>query len=247
MKKFECKYCGKKFESGQGLGGHTTWCKKNPTAGGSSNWCKRAPQTRVICDICGQEFSSLGIRSHAWRMHEEGRSFDPNAGYKDGSRKSWNKGLTKETSESVRKISQTLIEGRASGRITFVMSDAAKQRLSKRAKESGFGGYRPHPNRGEKYKGIWFDSKWEVRLAKSLDENQIKWERPRVGFVWTDTGRKYYPDFFLTEHDIYLDPKNPYLQKKDKLKIEEAQRRNQIRVLVLNENQLTWDAVQILL
>lgn len=66
------------------------------------------------------------------------------------------------------------------------------------------------------------------------------WIRPKTGFIWTDEGNKYYPDFYLPDYDVYLDPKNSYLQLKDKVKILEAQRRNLIRVIVLSEDRLSW-------
>ena len=128
-----------------------------------------------------------------------------------------------------------------------VISDAAKSKLSKLAKDKNLGGYRPHPNKGEKYNDIWFDSKWEVKVAQSLDEHGISWIRPKTGFIWTDSGKKYYPDFYLPKFDVYLDPKNSYLMKKDAEKINEAQHRNNIRVLLLNESQLSWDQIQLLL
>lgn len=122
-------------------------------------------------------------------------------------------------------------------------SEEGLKRLSEAAKKNGLGGYRPHPNRGQRYNGIWFDSTWEVRVAKSLDENNIKWERPKIGFQWTDEGRKYYPDFYLPDYNVYLDPKNPYLQQQDKQKIQEAQQRNNIKVLLLDETQLEWNKI----
>jgi hypothetical protein len=127
-----------------------------------------------------------------------------------------------------------------------VYKDGSKESLSNHAKKRGLGGYRPHPNKGQYYNEIWFDSTWEVRVAESLDENLILWERPRVGFGWSDN-RRYYPDFYLPEFDIYLDPKNPFLQKKDKIKIDEASLRNNIKVFVLNENQLTWKEIKALI
>ena len=69
-----------------------------------------------------------------------------------------------------------------------------RKKKSLLAKENKLGGYRPHPNRGERYNDVWFDSKWEIRLAKDLDANSIDWERPSIGFVWNDNGNKYYPD-----------------------------------------------------
>ena len=108
--------------------------------------------------------------------------------------------------------------------------------LSKHAKERGLGGYRPHPNRGKYYNGVWFDSSWEVIVAESLDENNIEWIRPKCGFVWKDT-RRYYPDFYLPAYDIYLDPKNPYLQEKDKEN--SKMRNNNIKVLVHVRDELS--------
>ena len=51
------------------------------------------------CPHCGKTAKS--VKYHIWRMHGEGQSHNCNRGYADGSRKSWNKGQTKETNESV--------------------------------------------------------------------------------------------------------------------------------------------------
>lgn len=130
---------------------------------------------------------------------------------------------------------------------TRIWTDDGLKSLSDCAKKRGLGGYRPHPNKGQMYKEIWFDSKWEVVVAKSLDENNIEWIRPKIGFVWTDDGKKYYPDFYLPEYDVYLDPKNPYLMIKDKPKIDESQKRNGISVLLLSEEQLNWNTIKNLI
>lgn len=37
------------------------------------------------------------------------------------------------------------------------VSEEARVKLSKLAKERNLGGYRPHPNKGQRYKNIWFD------------------------------------------------------------------------------------------
>lgn len=62
----------------------------------------------VICDICGKEFSIMGIGTHKWRVHGEGKNFNPNIGYIKGTRTAWNKGLTKETNSSVASYSRKL-------------------------------------------------------------------------------------------------------------------------------------------
>lgn len=86
------------------------------------------------------------------------------------------------------------------------------------------------------YKDIWMDSSWEVKVAKYLDEKNIKWVRNRkLLFYWFDKmnrKRRYYPDFFLPEYNIYLDTKNKYLMKKDKYKIENVIKNNNISLIV---------------
>lgn len=57
----------------------------------------------VRCKICGKEFTEKGIGSHMWRIHGNGKNFSPTKG-----RPAWNKGLTKETSESVRRQATTI-------------------------------------------------------------------------------------------------------------------------------------------
>lgn len=143
----------------------------------------------------------------------------------------FSKRISRRTREEARKL------------VKYEFSNEVRAKLSASAKQRGLGGYRPHPNKGQRYSGVWFDSNWEVQVAKSLDENCVSWIRPKTGFAWTDEGRKYYPDFFLPDFNVYLDPKNDYLIIKDKLKIDEAQKRNNIRVLVLTGKELTWQHI----
>ncbi len=84
-----------------------------------------------------------------------------------------------------------------------------------------------------KYNEVWMDSNWEIKLAKWLDKNQIKWIRDRkiCQFLWTDNlgiKRRYYPDFYLPQLNVYLDPKNKYLIEKDKDKIKRVIKENKI-------------------
>lgn len=190
------------------------------------------------CRYCGK-FNHLKTGAH--KNHEYRCPSNPNRILQNGNRgkSSWSKGLTKETDPRI-EAQAVKIRGRKQN---HKFSPEALEKLSRLAKERGLGGYRPHPNKGERYNGRFFDSKWEVRVAKSLDENSIRWEQPKVGFVWNDRGSRYYPDFFLPEFGVYLDPKNSFLREKDKEKIENAQSRNNIRVLVLTEDQLSWKEI----
>lgn len=69
---------------------------------------------------------------------------------------------------------------------------------------------------------INLESSWELEIAEYLDENNISWIRPKDPIPWIDSKNKnhlYYPDFYLLEHDLYLDPKNEYCMTLDEEKI----------------------------
>lgn len=59
------------------------------------------------------------------------------------------------------------------------------------------------------YNGIVLDGKWELEVAKYLDKNQIKWERPNNGFeyYWNNSIHIYYPDFYLPGYNYYIEVK----------------------------------------
>lgn len=72
------------------------------------------------------------------------------------------------------------------------------------------------------YKNIWLDSSWEFELAKRLDELNIEWIRPNP-LKWIDKKgieHNYFPDFYLVNQDLYLDPKNSAAYENQKEKIE---------------------------
>ena len=87
------------------------------------------------------------------------------------------------------------------------------------------------------YKGITLDSSYEVSVAKELDKNDIRWLRPK-SLKWKDNDqiRRYLPDFYLLDFDVYLDPKNDFLIKKDERKIRLAEEFNNVRIIVLDKS-----------
>lgn len=104
------------------------------------------------------------------------------------------------------------------------------------------------------YNGVKLGSGYELIVAQSLDDNNIQWIRPGP-FKYLDlTGNnhQYFPDFYLPEYDVYLDPKNDYLINnpnpyhgyKDVDKIKWAEQYNNIRVLVLDKTQLDWSTIK---
>lgn len=62
---------------------------------------------------------------------------------------------------------------------------------------------------------VLLDSSWEEALAIRLDELNIQWIRPD-SVNWVDNNGKshnYFPDFYLVDYDLYLDPKNDQVYK----------------------------------
>ena len=97
-----------------------------------------------------------------------------------------------------------------------------------------------------KYKNIWMDSSWELKIATWLDNNNIIWKRDRkIIFYWTDSEnkkRRYYPDFYLPQYDIYLDPKNKFKLEKDRIKLNQVIKENDICLIY----GLLSDVIQLL-
>lgn len=169
----------------------------------------------------------------------------------------WNKGLTKETDERVRNYGRTFsvrYNGTEEGKriCSHPHTDEYKQYMRELAFERNLGGW--HTSKTIEYKGIKLDSQYEFEVAKELDENQVKWERPTY-FLWEDLNglkHRYYPDFYLPEYDVYLDPKNDYLINNvskrfgitDVEKIEKVQHQNGIRIIILDKDNLTWQNIK---
>lgn len=87
-------------------------------------------------------------------------------------------------------------------------------------------------------KEVMLESSWEVKVAEKLDYKNIKWIRPDP-INWIDQEHKqrlYYPDFYLNDYNIYLDPKNPYCMDRDKIKIDYF--KNKINLIVGDINNI---------
>jgi len=83
------------------------------------------------------------------------------------------------------------------------------------------------------YNGILLDGTWELTLAKRLDYLKVKWIRPNP-LKWIDADgleHNYFPDFYLPDYDLYLDPKNPQAFKVQ---------RNKIEILDRTYNNIIW-------
>ena len=132
------------------------------------------------------------------------------------------------------------------------ISNDGKEKLRRLAVERNFGG---HTSKSAIYyetkngETVYLQSSFELRVAQSLDENNIEWVRPNP-LTWTDenlTQHRYYPDFYVPTFDVYLDPKNEYLIQQDFMKIKSVRDQNGVNVLMFGEDHLEWDNLKELL
>jgi very-short-patch-repair endonuclease len=82
--------------------------RKKETSGLHLMNVKKINENFYFCLECNKEYKKSGIGSHYWRVHNEnGKKFIPN---KKGSKNiiSWNKGLTKETDDRIRIMSEKI-------------------------------------------------------------------------------------------------------------------------------------------
>lgn len=119
-------------------------------------------------------------------------------------------------------------------------TDASKEKIRKGALASK---HRRLKKYVVEYKGILLDSSWELALAKRLDEQKIEWIRPEP-ISWTDEdgiSHNYFPDFYLIEYDLYLDPKNPHAIKVQEKKLKQLlTQHNNILIIDSLEKCETW-------
>ena len=205
-----------------------------------------------ICRFCGK----ICKNANSLRNHERLCKQNPNRQFTLFSTKNpnvenpWNKGLTKATDERVAKNGFALSKAKK-GCKGHPHTEEEKAHLRELALQRGAGGF--FMRRGIDYNGIKLDSTYEVEVAKSLDLNNIKWVRcKRFPYVIEGKLHYYTPDFYLPDYDIYLDPKNDFLLNNinprlgytDLYKIEQVMIQNNIKVLVLSKDQLTWEYIK---
>lgn len=205
---------------------------------------------KTVCDKCNREFRNCGFANHYPKCKGpklakkiRGVDFDPNRGYKDGSRTAWNKGLTKETSkvlkEAGRKISKSLA-GKQVGKTVNWKPESLKKlsmlqsaRLlegyatGKRKQSGGFVKY--FEVHGRKVQGTW-----ELRAAKILVSWQIAgkikdWQHGITRVPYLDingVSRTYIVDFTVTMNNgqKYLIEVKGRVVENDKLKWEAARK-----------------------
>lgn len=191
MKISKCKHCEKEFD--------ITTHKKGWMAN-HSRWCTDNPKSI--------EYKKLGGEKAA--IMREAKAI---SGYHNGPAKAKILGIEWKISEATRTKLRNANLGKK-------LSEKTKEKLRQKALASN---HRRLNRKIINYKGVMLDSTWELALAERLDQLNVKWIRPNP-IPWIDNKgikHNYFPDFYLSDYNLYLDPKNPECvrQQKEKLDI----------------------------
>lgn len=255
-----CSICGKQFSKQSSLLLHKNYCSENKLVETKPSSTYNVDK-EVFCRYCNKQCKNENsLKQHEVRCKENpDRKCFSTDGFNSGKITPWNKGVTKETDERMQKNSDSVKKFYETHPGSFTgkqHSDEYKNNMSQLAKNRGLGGFNMRKASVD-YNGTSLDSSYELVVAKSLDENNIKWQRcNRFKYTHPDGSEHYYtPDFYLPQYDVYLDPKNdylieninPYTGMTDVEKIQRASAQNNIRVIILDKDSLTWDKIKELL
>jgi len=69
------------------------------------------------------------------------------------------------------------------------------------------------------YNGVKLKGSWELKTAKWLDSQSIKWENESQSFpyIWNGKEHRYFPDFYLNDLNVYIEVKG-YKTERDEAK-----------------------------
>ena len=228
---FSCKHCDIQFENKRKLAGHSTWCDSNPNKKKNLEQLRANSLTakKVLCEKCSFEIQVNFYKNHFEKC--DGRGPWRRRGPANGKCRYCGEFFEQESLCSHvplclqnPKRNQNIDNRKKSceGRKSIPLSLEHKEKLSKTVKqkvEEGTWHLSFSKSRTHEYKGIKFHGTWEVKYAKFLDEQGIKWRRPAEKFKYSFEGKDSYytPDFFLIEQNLYIEIKG-YKVSRDEAK-----------------------------
>lgn len=220
-----CKKCGKLHKHSYG---------KQPGRGKGSS---KSTKGKTYEEIYGSKELADKIK----KKRSESLSKTLQEQIKNGTFKpTWNKGLTKETDERVRKQGEAVSRGLKNSNYTVWNKGLTKknskslQKLSNsmKGKNKGFKnhnygkkpswaktrskfGYRPDLN------NTFFRSTWEANFARICNYYNTKWEfeNNKYRCYFEKESMTYLPDFYLPEYDIYVEISG-FVSNNKKLKLQ---------------------------
>lgn len=248
--KLICEYCGRAI-SRSNYAKHINKHKLNPDAFVAPKFSVQ--HDGLECQYCGKVCKNKNSLCNHERLCPKNPCGQKSPFSAMSHKQPWNAGLTASSDERILKWQETFKKNAQLGKHVnygHKHTEEFKLKQRKNALANGLGGFAWR--RGIYYNGIKLDSSYEVVLAEDLDANNVKWVRPtRLAYHFNGKLHYYTPDFYLPEYDVYLDPKNdfllnnsnPVLGFSDLEKIKQVELENNIKVIILDKNHLTWEAI----
>lgn len=191
---WNCKHCNKEFIdiTNSEKGNHSRWCDLNP----KRHEYKKSPGNIRTMAAMKEAREKNGNLNHFLKAKHNGTVYI--------------------MSDETRLKIGTASKGRKH-------TPESKQKISDAGRNSKHRRLRKNVIKYIKTDGslVTLDSTWEYYLASKLDNLNVVWIRPDP-IEWVDDDlkiRHYFPDFYLPERNLYLDPKNPYAYNSQQEKI----------------------------
>lgn len=232
--KTTCEKCKKEISVTQ-FSRHSKFCQGYVSQSIQESW--RQANGLYRCPYCNTEKTKSGLGTHIWRKHtEKGQRFtqehDCNVGFKNGVRVNWRKGLTKadpriaKSVETFRDIARKetvpwnrnkLMNDSFRNSVKRGMKKAVDEGRQKTLKPGGI--TRCFDHISWEQKAFVLQGPYEKTFAEFLDSKKITWEKNQKQFpyVYEDETKKYKPDFYLKDYDVYVETKG-YETDKDHAK-----------------------------
>jgi len=225
---FTCE-CGKSYEKQSSLNSHARFCSEYIKVKQPSIY--KVEDNTYKCE-CGKIFDNYqGLNGHFayCQIHRNGKAPTKKGGGWAG----WCKGLTKETSDSLKRASEKLkIKPKRPG--TPHTIESRKNLSEKRTlflennKDAGVKWY--EVSNGTSL--IKVQGTWERDVAEWLNQQGVNWNRERIKY---DECRTYTPDFKIEEFDFYIEVKG-WLKDRDVIKMKKVIDQTSIKIKLLDKS-----------
>ena len=167
------------------------------------------------CTICGEVFSTRSsMQQHRKDVHQ----------WKKGM--AWNKGLTKETSESIRLCAEKnsiLLKGKSHRQTkeTREKLSIARSRILDNPNSGGFKDVKWYHVSNLNGEDFVVRGHWEENVANKLTSTGVLWVRNKwLHYIKDGINRTYNPDFYLPNTNEYIEVKGYYSESdKEKMRL----------------------------
>lgn len=157
--------------------------------------CSKSPSS---CQAIKKKNSEGAIASYKKGNRVSGKEQYRRMSEDSKNRMIWNRGLTAEQHPSIARGTKNRKERVKNGEIILPLTGVAAD-PSLRWK-------RNYIDRIDSFGNTCrLESKLEATVADILDSNNIKWIRPK--YLKLSDNKRYEPDFYLVDYDVYIDPK----------------------------------------